>query len=123
MTEMHEGRDADIHKLVGFGLGLSLLVALVMVAMWLLFRYLEGQAVAGARPSAQAGAAELLPLPRLQVSPAKDLEARRAAEDAALNSYRWVDKDGGVVGIPIERAMDVLAARGLGRRAAEGDKR
>jgi cytochrome c oxidase cbb3-type subunit III len=41
----------------------------------------------------------------------------RAAEDAALHSYGWVDRATGIVRIPIDRAMEVLAARGLPVRA------
>jgi hypothetical protein len=37
----------------------------------------------------------------------------RAEEDASLNSYGWVDKEQGVVHIPIERAMDTVVERGL----------
>lgn len=33
-----------------------------------------------------------------------------------LHSYRWIDRQNGVVGIPIERAMQLIAARGLPSR-------
>ena len=42
-----------------------------------------------------------------------DLAAFRAKEDAKLHGYAWVDKDAGVVRIPIERAMEMIAERGL----------
>jgi hypothetical protein len=32
-----------------------------------------------------------------------------------LNEYRWIDRDKGVVRIPIERAMSLLIARSGGR--------
>lgn len=40
-----------------------------------------------------------------------------AQEDSVLNGYRWVDRPTGKVGIPIERAMDLVVnerARGQG---------
>ena len=37
----------------------------------------------------------------------------RERENLTLNSYGWVDRPAGVVGIPIERAMDIIAERGL----------
>jgi hypothetical protein len=37
----------------------------------------------------------------------------RAAEEAQLHSYRWVDREAGIAAIPIERAMEILAQRGL----------
>jgi hypothetical protein len=36
------------------------------------------------------------------------LELRRAQREQ-LSRYRWVDRDGGVAAIPIERAMDIIA--------------
>jgi len=49
------------------------------------------------------------PEPRLQIAPAVDLKAHRAAEDALLHGYGWVDRQAGVVHIPIERAMELTA--------------
>ncbi|MCL6508251.1 MAG: hypothetical protein K6T59_14635, partial [Bryobacteraceae bacterium] len=59
----------------------------------------------------------LPPAPRLQVDPATDLENLRKAEAAVLNSYGWVDRKAGIVRIPIDRAMEVLAERGLPARS------
>lgn len=53
------------------------------------------------------------PEPRLQQSPRQDLKSMRAREDWELNHYFWIDKPQGTVAIPIERAMDILAARGI----------
>jgi len=38
-----------------------------------------------------------------------DLQEFRKAEDAKLNSYQYLDKDKGVVRIPVERAMQLMA--------------
>jgi hypothetical protein len=57
------------------------------------------------------------PSPRLQTSPVRDMDAFRAAEDRVLSSYGWVDRNAGVVRIPIDRAMDIVAQRGLPARA------
>jgi hypothetical protein len=40
----------------------------------------------------------------------------RAAEDKILNGYGWVDREHGVARIPIDRAIDLLAQRGLPAR-------
>ena len=37
----------------------------------------------------------------------------RAREDWELSHYFWLDKAKGKVAIPIDRAMDILAARGI----------
>ena len=48
--------------------------------------------------------------PRLQVNPDRDIERLRAAEKTHLASYAWVDPDAGVVRIPIDRAMQMVAS-------------
>jgi len=49
------------------------------------------------------------PEPRLQIAPSVDLKSMRAAEDARLHGYGWVDRNAGVVHIPIERAMELTS--------------
>ena len=53
------------------------------------------------------------PTPALQKQPFMDLYEMRQGEADRLSSYGWVDKDGGVARIPIDRAMDVLVQRGI----------
>jgi hypothetical protein len=53
------------------------------------------------------------PEPRLQQSPSRDLKAMRAREDWQLNHYSWVDPAKGLVSIPIERAIEIVAQRGI----------
>ncbi len=56
---------------------------------------------------------QLPPEPRLQADPVSDLHRMREAEDNVLQTYGWVDKNAGVVRIPVARALDLLAQRGL----------
>jgi hypothetical protein len=53
------------------------------------------------------------PTPNLQIIPHDDLVALRSREEDELNTYAWIDRRAGVVRIPIERAMDLVAAHGL----------
>jgi hypothetical protein len=53
------------------------------------------------------------PAPSLQIAPRLELEALRAREDRELNSYGWIDRELGIVRIPVERAMDLLLERGV----------
>ena len=53
------------------------------------------------------------PAPRLQVDPAAELETFRRAEDARLSSYGWIDRQQGIVQLPIGRAIELTAERGL----------
>lgn len=58
------------------------------------------------------------PSPRLQIRPAGDLAALHHEETRLLTTYGWVDGKKGVVRIPIERAMQILAERGLPKTTA-----
>jgi len=51
--------------------------------------------------------------PRLQIDPAADLAWFRAAEERELGGYGWVDRQHGTVRIPIEKAMQDVAAAGI----------
>jgi hypothetical protein len=53
------------------------------------------------------------PPPRLQTDPAADLRQFRAEEDRRLNSYGWIDRERGIVHIPIAEAMKRAAAQGI----------
>ncbi len=55
----------------------------------------------------------LPPGPRLQPAPPKDMQEFRARENAVLNGYAWVDKEKGEAQVPIDRAMDIVAEKGL----------
>jgi hypothetical protein len=53
------------------------------------------------------------PEPRLQLDPREDLAQFRAEEDKRLNNYYWVEKEKGIVHIPISQAMKEIAEKGI----------
>ncbi len=53
------------------------------------------------------------PKPVLEYSERTQFTEEIEKQDKALESYDWVDQKNGVVRIPIERAMDVVAQKGL----------
>jgi hypothetical protein len=50
------------------------------------------------------------------------MAALRAWEDEQLHGYAWVDKGSGAVRIPIERAIEIVAERGLPARSQEASR-
>ena len=56
--------------------------------------------------------------PRLQSNPAAELVQFRQKEEERLHSYGWVDRQAGVIHLPIERAMELILQRGLPAREA-----
>jgi hypothetical protein len=68
-------------------------------------------------PELQNKVAELtqtFPTPRLQTDDGnQDVADLHAREDLLLSNYTWIDESKGTVRIPIERAMELIAQRGL----------
>jgi hypothetical protein len=50
--------------------------------------------------------------PRLLTSEPRALAEFRAREDAILNGYAWTEKDRGLVTMPIDEALRIVAGRG-----------
>ncbi|MEZ0167417.1 hypothetical protein [Microvirga sp. TS319] len=50
--------------------------------------------------------------PRLQSDPSADLAHFQADQQRKLNGYAFVDRDQGLIRIPIDRAMNLITARG-----------
>ena len=53
------------------------------------------------------------PQPRLETNERTQLTEYIQKQDQKLLTYDWIDKDTGTVRIPIDRAMDLIAQRGL----------
>jgi hypothetical protein len=102
-----------------FAAALAALVAGALGAMALTFFAL---AAFFGRPAGRFTRLEALPPaaePRLQADPPRDLREHRRREEALLSTAGWVDREAGVVRIPVERAMELVAERGLPHRASE----
>jgi hypothetical protein len=84
---------------------LAAALLLVALAAWGVFALLRPSALPSSTPPANIAG------PRLQAAPTLDLKALRQENDARLNQYRWIDRERGVVQIPIERAMQLMAER------------
>lgn len=111
----HESTDVNIRAVFTFAAGLFMVAVVVHLAVWGLFRYFDArEAAASPRDYPLAvGAAPLPPEPRLQVAPRLDMSQMLRTEDEQLNSYGWVNRDAGVVHIPIAEAMRLTLERGL----------
>lgn len=116
----YERRDISPRAVVWSAIGLVLSLVVIFLVLRLaeaaLSKVNSGGATRTVAPRVE------VPPPRLQTNPASDLARLRAEEDAKLNSYGWIDRRSGVIRIPIERAMELTAGRGLPvRPATKGD--
>jgi hypothetical protein len=92
---------------------LLLSLAFAAAAFLVIAPYLLSAIYPAAREDHPAHLMQMPPEPRLQVSPTADLLALRRSEDARLSSYGWGDRTAGIVRIPIARAIELSAERGL----------
>jgi hypothetical protein len=112
----HEPGDVNARALTKFGLSMSFLILIFLVGLWGMFEYLKNREAELGMPmsqSAMVNAQKQPPEPRLQRHPAQDMRNLRRDEDVLLHQYAWLDPDKGVVRIPVDRAMDLIAQRGL----------
>ena len=103
---------------VTFGIVVMLMAVVAAVLMAALFRRLDGGAerkdeklIAAAGLERRESAPP--PLPRLQIYPVKHWKDFQAAERERLATYGWMDRGTGAVHIPIDRAIDLIAERGV----------
>ena len=115
----HETSDVNIRAVLGFGAALFVVAAVVHVLIYVLFGYFdsrENAKVPAEYPLAATQGHREPPEPRLQTDPRQDLADLRAKEDEVLGSYGWVDKNAGLVRIPIDAAVKLTLERGLPAR-------
>ncbi len=129
-----EARDIEVRGLAWFAASLLISAVVITVVLWGMFRFFEGQ-IAGQDPEdtpvvaeqrkrepPSADPAARFPQPRLQANAAEESARQRFAEERVLASYGWLDPQTGMVRIPIDRAMDLVAQRGLPVRAEAPQK-
>jgi len=91
-------------------IGIVLAMLLVLVAVAVIALYLGFRTAAS---DVERSLTVAMPQPALQATPQQDLAQLRAREEQLLNTYYWVDRDKGIVHIPITEAMKRLATQGV----------
>ncbi len=115
-TISHERRDVPVKAIAQFLAWLLVSAVVISLAMWGLFKFFEARqkrSDVSPSPLVAASLKRTPPAPRLETQPLALRTKLRAEEEARLNSFSWADRTGGVVRIPIERAMDLVAQRGV----------
>lgn len=85
-------------------LGFLAFVAVSLVALRIYYGWIiRGPVATSPRPFAS---------PQLQADPLADLKRFQRAKGEQLTIYAWVDRSKGLIRIPIDRAMELIAARG-----------
>lgn len=118
----YEHTDADVWPIVKFLGWLAVSAVVIHFGLGLMYQLLIDQAMAVGEPTYPLAAAQeqrLPPSPRLQQFPHSELYNFRLGEEDLLQNYGWMNKNAGVVHIPISEAMRLAVERGLPTRVQE----
>jgi hypothetical protein len=125
-----EHQDLGSRPVYGFLISLVVVGVLVYYIMWGMFHFLNSynrKNQPAANPMVQAEQDTREPdaprtnekiqrefsEPRLEDNERTELAPFRYQEEQMLNSYGWIDQNAGVARIPITKAMELIAQRGL----------
>ena len=118
----YERSDARPAPILLFGAVLALGIAASLLASAWIAGAFAGRSTAARTPShPMAEARARGGGPTLQANPAAELLEHRRREAELLETYGWVDPQAGIVRIPIDRAIELVAERGLPARPALRD--
>jgi hypothetical protein len=108
----HEIFDLEVSYVHWFSLGIVvLLIVTAAAALAMLRGFRIPHPATYVEPAADGSASA--PFAILQSAPQGELRTYRRGKATALEGYRWVDRTGGVVQIPIERAMELVATQAV----------
>jgi len=124
--EGFERQDLSAQPIFGFLISLLLGGVVVYFVIWGLYHFMDARQNEHQPPQSpllkqvETDTRKVLPeeitkfpQPRLERNERVEINDFRLQEEQTLNSYGWMDEKAGVVHIPIERAMQLLAQRGL----------
>lgn len=118
----YESRDLSHQAVFYFFLSLGVVIFFVFLAMWGMFKQLGSSEYVGHRSTnpimtsdeelKEIGGdpANSFPMPHLQPDPVADLNKFRIGEEQWLNTYGWMSQEQNIIHIPIEKAIDIMAA-------------
>ena len=110
----HEPLTVSVKGLIIGTAGVALLIVVSLALMyWLAIGLETREHVAEQTVPLEWTQEDLPPAPHVQPNQAFELQQFTQANLDLLNSYGWVDQRQGVARIPVNRAIDLLAERGL----------
>ena len=116
-TPGYEKADANPRGLLYFVIVMACILALTFLSLRGLFGYFQRAQNPGSFVAAPfAGTRPLPPPPRIQPNPGADIQDYFQSQQNILNTYGWIDRQSGIVRLPIDRAMELLLQRGLPTR-------
>ena len=120
-----EHQDMSPSGVYAFLTGLAVAGIVIYFVLWGLYHYMDAYQRTHQPPQnplvqteadtrhVQPEAMQKFPQPRLEKNERTEINDFLLKEEQTLDSYGWVDEKAGVVRIPIDRAMQLIAQRGL----------
>jgi hypothetical protein len=111
----YEHTDAAVWPIVKFMVWLAASAVIIHIGLGFVYEMMIQQAMELEQPYPLAAGQDerLPPAPRLQQFPANELYQFRMGEQDLLDRYGWMNRDGGIVHIPIDQAMRLTLERGM----------
>mgnify|MGYP000881960803 CR=1 FL=1 len=119
LDALHETTDLDLKGVIGFTVVLVVMVAVSCFAMKLMMDNFAAQSERFHEETALPPRfAANVPLngPRLQADPSVATRSLQKSTRTWLDSYGWINRNDQIAHIPIDRAMAILAEKGLPKR-------
>ena len=114
----YETRAVNVSALLRLAVSLAGVLIVVSAGMKWTFGYFAKTQTLGPAATPFENERTIPPLPRLQVAPQREIHDYWESQQGIVGSYGWVDRQNGVVRIPVDRAMRILLQRGLPARSA-----
>jgi hypothetical protein len=109
----HEESDVDVAAILKAGLALLLSAVVIHLVVWGVLLFLDARQPTATDFPVAAGEERRPPAPRLQVAPRSEMQQIREQQQRTLSSYGWIDRERGLVRIPIDVAKRLTLERGL----------
>ena len=118
-----EGDGVSYRGLIWFGIILAVTTIACQLLVWVMFDLFETQhqRTDALRSPLAAPVGALAPPPNLLTDEPGNLTRFHEQEQQTLTTYGWIDRNAGIVRIPIDRAKALVLERGLPTRAAQAD--
>ncbi len=108
---MHEQSDINVRGVMWGGVAIVAGIVLAVLASYFLLQMWN--APSGSQPlgGPNTGFDFQVASPQLQASPQQERARYFAEKERLLDSYAWIDRRAGIARIPLEQAMQIMAAR------------
>jgi hypothetical protein len=120
----HETSDVSVRGVLGFGAAMVVVAVILHVLLWWMFDWFQAKDAAekpGQSPWARTTEKRLPPEPRLEGIETAPVQRTEQEAEARLHRYGWVDREKGIVHMPIQEAMQLLLERQVkGRSSGKG---